>query len=54
MRLSTWSKCWSDWKKQSIIKNKNIKTAKYILPSKDVDIEKVLVSGKDFSLGKKL
>ena len=37
-------------KKQTIIRHKNIKTVKYILPSKDVDIEKVLVSKKDFFL----
>ena len=37
-------------KNQTIIKHKNIKTVKYILPSKDVDIEKVLVSKKDFFL----
>ena len=41
-------------KKQTIIRHKNIKTVKYILPSKDVDIEKVLVSKKDFFLQKKI
>ena len=35
---------------QTIVKHKSIKTVKYILPSKDVDIEKVLVSKKDFFL----